>query len=98
MSKRHLSSNDGASSGASNKSKVMKRWWKENRKSHANALSEKEKLVQLLEVERQRAAALREENLHLQKALTTSTSHCEEFQAQLCHVAKELLQAKIDWF
>jgi hypothetical protein len=96
MSKRHLSSNDGASSGASNKSKVMKRWWKENRKSHANALSEKEKLVKLLEVERQRAAALREENLQLQKALSTSTNHCEEFQAQLCHVMKELLIAKTE--
>jgi hypothetical protein len=96
MPKRHLSSDEGASSATSAKSKVMKKWWKEHRKSHSNALSEKEELVKLLQLERDTAAALREENIHLQKSLSISTSQCQEFQAQMCHVTKELMIAKTE--
>jgi hypothetical protein len=67
MSKRHLSTIEGGSSGTRGKSKVMKKWWKEHRKSHTNALSEKEELVKLLQMEKEAAAALREEDNNLQK-------------------------------
>jgi hypothetical protein len=52
--KRQISSVDAAPSGASNKSKVMKKWWKEHRKAHTSAVNEKEELTKQLHEERER--------------------------------------------
>jgi hypothetical protein len=74
----------------------MKKWWKEHRKSYANALSEKEELVKLLKVQKEAAAALREENIQLQKSLSLSISQCQEFLAQMSNVTKEMMAAKTE--
>jgi len=94
--KRPISSVDAAPSCASNKSKVMKKWWKEHRKAHANAVDEKDELAKQLQAEREAVATLKEENRKLQNSISLSMHECTHAKAEISNIKKELVNAKAE--
>jgi transposase-like protein len=92
---------DIAPSVASNKSEVMKKWWKEHWKAHTRALNEREEPLKELQAERaalqeerEAVANLKLENMKLQMSLSASTHQCKHVVAERDNVKQELFHAK----
>lgn len=80
--------------GGPDSSKIMKKWWSDQRKSRTEAQHEK------LEAEHERSNAQqllqreRESNNHLMGRLSPCTTRCNGLEMQNEHLKKELLSCK----
>jgi FtsZ-binding cell division protein ZapB len=76
----------------SEKSRIMKKWWKEQRMSSVKLSTKIDEADRLLEVERRAVADLKEKNALLVRELSLCTTKLNEVQSRNCNLTNEMMK------